>query len=159
MMRMVEYTGTEGKIWMNNFLRTCFEMFSTGKGGDYVAEKAEVNIGWLFPVGDEAHELGYPHMFTDMFDSIDQGRPPQEILYEGYVVNAVLDAAYRSAATKNWEAVELPVRRGAEASDATKGYTSFDGKYNLIKEEVLPDGITKRILKDKQTLVVVAIGL
>lgn len=154
-----EVAGTEGTIWMNNFLRTGFEMFSTGKGGEYVAEKAEANTGWLFPVGDEAHELGYPHMFTDMFDSIDQGRQPQETFYDGYVVNAILDAAYRSAATKKWEAVELPVWRGAEASEAIKGYTSFDDKYYLIKEEVLPGGVTKRILKDKQTGEVVSVEL
>ena len=63
-----EVMGTEGTIWVNSFLRTGFEMFTSGKGEGYVAEKAEVNKGWLFPVGDEAHELGYPHMFTDMFE-------------------------------------------------------------------------------------------
>ena len=78
MMRMVEYAGTEGKIWMNDFLRKGFGMFRKGKGGEYVAEKADVNTGWLFPVGDEAHEPGYLPMLIDMFDSIDQGRPPKE---------------------------------------------------------------------------------
>ena len=65
-----EVMGTEGTIWLNNFLRTGFEMFSTGKGG-YVAEKAESSSGWLFPVGDEVHELGYTNMFTDMFNAIE----------------------------------------------------------------------------------------
>ena len=50
-----EVIGTEGTIWINSFLRTGFEMFTTGKGADYVAEKAESNTGWLFPVGDEAN--------------------------------------------------------------------------------------------------------
>src|SRR6478609_1896158 len=90
-----EVMGTEGTIWLNSFLRTGFEMFSTGKGG-YVAEKAESNSGWLFPVGDEAHELGYPNMFTDMFDAIETLREPQESFYDGYIVNAVLDAAFLS---------------------------------------------------------------
>ena len=36
-----EVMGTEGTIWINSFLRTGFEMFTTGKGSDYVAEKAE----------------------------------------------------------------------------------------------------------------------
>jgi hypothetical protein len=98
-------------------------------------------------------------MFTDTFESIDQRRPPQETFYDGYVVNAILDAAYRSAATKNWEAVELPVWRGAEASDVIRAYTSFDDKYYLIKEEVLPNGVTKRILMDKQTVEVVSVDL
>ena len=69
-----EVMGTEGTIWMNNFLRTGFEMFTTGKGADYVAEKAESNTGWLFPVGDEVNELGYNHMFTDMFNSMEKGK-------------------------------------------------------------------------------------
>ncbi len=32
--------------------------------------------GWLFPVGDEVHELGYVHMFTDMLDALEPGRRP-----------------------------------------------------------------------------------
>jgi hypothetical protein len=66
--------GTEGTIWVNSFLRTGFEMFTTGKGADYVAEKAESNSGWLFPVGDELNELGYNHMFMDMFRAYEGNR-------------------------------------------------------------------------------------
>jgi len=72
-------------------------MFTTGKGADYVSEKSESNSGWLFPVGDEVNDLGYNHMFTDMFNSLEKGVDPKETFYDGYVVNAVLDAAYRSA--------------------------------------------------------------
>src|ERR1041385_3329727 len=94
-----EVMGTEGTIWSNNFLRTGFEMFTSGKGADYVAEKAESNSGWLFPVGDELNELGYNHMFADMFHAKEGNRPARETFYDGYVVNAILDAAYRSATT------------------------------------------------------------
>src|SRR5690348_6855486 len=51
-----EVMGTEGTIWVNNFLRTGIEMFTSGKTTSYVAEKAESTSGWLFPVGDEVHE-------------------------------------------------------------------------------------------------------
>ena len=44
------------------------------EGGGYVAEKAELVSGWLFPVGDEVSELGYVDMFSDMFDAMEQGR-------------------------------------------------------------------------------------
>ena len=92
-----EVAGTHGTIWLNHFLRTGYEMFTAGGGGGYVAEKAETAAGWLFPVGDEVSELGYVDMFTDMFDALDGGRTPRETLYDGYVVNAVMDACYRSA--------------------------------------------------------------
>ena len=44
-----EVSGTEGTIWLNHWLRTGFETFTTGEGGSYVAEKAETDSGWLFP--------------------------------------------------------------------------------------------------------------
>jgi len=146
-----EVMGTEGTIWANNFLRTGFEMFSTGKGVLYVAEKAESNAGWIFPVGDEVHELGYSHMFTDMFDAIDKGKQPAETFYDGYIVNAILDAAYKSAKTKQWEPVKLGVWRGLKEQQAAKEMAAYDDQYYLIKEEVLPGGEKKYIIKHKIT--------
>src|SRR5436190_8338811 len=108
-----EVAGTEGTIWANHFLRTGFEIFSSGEGGGYVAEKAETASGWLFPVGDEVSELGYVDMFTDMFDALDQGREPMETFYDGYVVNAVMDAVYASAKSGRWETVQVDGWRGA----------------------------------------------
>jgi predicted dehydrogenase len=146
-----EVMGTEGTIWANNFLRTGFEMFTTGKGGQYVAEKAESNAGWLFPVGDEVHELGYSHMFTDMFDAIDKKIEPAETFYDGYIVNAILDAAYKSAASKQWEPVQISDWRGKAIETTAKKMTSYDDQYYLIKEEVLPSGEKKFIIKHKVT--------
>jgi predicted dehydrogenase len=146
-----EVMGTEGTIWLNNFLRTGFDMFSTGKGVNYVAEKAESSSGWLFPVGDEVHELGYNHMFTDMFDAIENKKEAAETFYDGYIVNAILDAAYKSAKTKQWEPVQIDDWRGDAVTAATKEQVSFNEKYFLIKEEVLPDGKKVFVLKDKVT--------
>jgi hypothetical protein len=141
--------GTEGGIWINNFLRTGFEMFSTGKGTGYVAEKAEINSGWLFPVGDESHELGYPNMFTDMFEAIETKRLPLESFYDGYVVNAILDAALLSARSKQWEPIHLDIWRGETTVAGEQKLTDFDKDYYLIKEELLPNGDQKLILKNK----------
>ncbi len=146
-----EVMGTEGTIWANNFLRTGFEMFTTGKGEQYVAEKAESNAGWLFPVGDEVHELGYSHMFTDMFDAIDKKTEPSETFYDGYIVNAILDAAYKSAVSKQWEPVQLTNWRGKAIAVSTKKMTNYDDQYYLIKEEILPSGEKKFIIKHKIT--------
>ncbi len=146
-----EVMGSEGTIWLNSFLRTGFDMFTTGKGADYVAEKAESNSGWLFPVGDELNELGYNHMFADMFNAVEAGKAPQETFYDGYVVNAILDAAYRSAASKQWEPVQLPVWRGQEGVQKEKALTSYNEQFYLIKEEMTHFGSQKLILKDKKT--------
>jgi predicted dehydrogenase len=145
-----EVMGTEGTIWINSFLRTGFEMFSTGKGGDYVAEKAESNTGWLFPVGDELNELGYNHMFNDMFSAIEKGTVPKETFYDGYVVNAVLDAAYRSAKSKLWEPVKLEVWRGREGVSKDSHLVEFDADHYLVKEEMTHYGAKKLILKNKK---------
>ena len=146
-----EVMGTDGNISINNFLRTGFEMFSTGKGVNYVAEKAESTSGWLFPVGDEVHELGYNHMFTDMFDSIEKGEQPAENFYDGYVVNTILDAAYKSVKTKQWEQVIIEGWRSNNETFKVHQLPSYDENYYLIKEEILPSGEKSSIVKHKQT--------
>jgi predicted dehydrogenase len=154
-----EVMGTEGTIWVNSFLRTGFEMFTSGNTDNYVAEKAETNVGWQFPVGDEAHELGYPTMFNDMFDAYEKGIQPRETFYDGYVVNAIIDAAYKSAKTKLWEPVQLPEWRGKRGLSKPSVYQAYDEKHWLIKEEILPNGDKKIILKDKSTGVISEIAL
>ena len=146
-----EVMGTEGTIWMNNFLRTGLEMFTTGKGADYVSEKAESNTGWLFPVGDEVNDLGYNHMFTDMLNSVEKGTAPRETFYDGYIVNAVIDAAYKSAKTKLWEPVKLDVWRGKEGLSKPSTLVEYDADNYLIKEEMTHYGAKKVIIKNKKT--------
>ncbi len=144
-----EVAGTNGTIWLNHFLRTGFEMF-TAAGGGYVAEKAETETGWLFPVGDEVHELGYTHMFTDMFDAMDNNRAPMETFYDGYVVNAILDAAYRSAKSRRWETVEIEWRSTEPVKPLRRAAQEIDG-YALVKEERMHGNKLKQILSDKTT--------
>jgi predicted dehydrogenase len=133
-----EIAGTGGTVWINNFLRTGF-----------VAEKAETDAGWLFPVGDEVSELGYVDMFTDMFDAMDEGREPMETLYDGYVVNAIMDACYRSSRSRAWEPVDLDWR-GGKTEPIGKEPELFEGLV-VIKRELLPDGRSKLILKDPKS--------
>ena len=146
-----EVMGTEGTIWINGFLRTGLEMFTTGKGAGYVSEKSESNSGWLFPVGDELNELGYNHMFANMFSAMEKGTAPSETFYDGYVVNAILDAALLSAQTKLWEPVKLDVWRGKIGVNKENVMQSYDDKYYLVKEEMIHYGAKKVILKDKST--------
>ena len=144
-----EVAGTEGTIWTDHFLRTGFEIYTSGGGDGYVAEKLESNEGWLFPVGDEVGELGYIDMFTDMFDAMDEDREAQETFYDGYVVNAIMDAAYKSAESRQWESVDIEWRGGTTPRIAKKA-SSHDG-HSIVKEETLPDGRRKLMLSHKDT--------
>jgi len=144
-----EVAGTEGTIRLDHFLRTGFEVYSGGGGGGYVAEKVEATQGWLFPVGDEVVELGYVDMFTDMFTALDTGGAPRETFYDGYVVNAVMDAAYRSARSRRWEPVELEWR-GEAAPRIARSVARHDG-HAIVKSELLPDGRRKLILSHRET--------
>jgi len=144
-----EVSGSEGTVWINHWLRTGFEMFTDVGQGGYVSEKTEGDRGWLFPVGDEVGELGYTAMFTDILNALDQGTEPMETFYDGYVVNAIMDACYRSIRSKRWEPVELAVWRGQEEAAAEQHLAEYDESHLLVKQEVMPDGKTKLILKEK----------
>ncbi len=145
-----EVMGTHGTVWLNHFLRTGFDMFTAPGQSGYVAEKAESDSGWIFPVGDENQDLGYNHMFNDMFTAYEKGIQPQETFYDGYVVNAIMDAAYASVKSKKWEPVVLKDWRGLpEGAESTAVLEDYDDQHYLIKEEILPGGKKKIILKDK----------
>jgi predicted dehydrogenase len=146
-----EVAGTEGTIWLNHWLRTGFEMYTAGGERDYIAEKAEANSGWLFPVGDEAVALGYNDMFTDMLDALDNGATPRETFYDGYVVNAIIDAAYASIRCRSWQRVELPIWRGREGNENVAVLRDYDAEHVLLKEERMLDGSTKLLLRHKKT--------
>jgi predicted dehydrogenase len=146
-----EIMGSEGTIWSNGFLRTGLEVFTSGKGTGYMAEKAETDSGWTFPVGDEVHDLGYNHMFTDMFSALDELSSPKETFYDGYIVIVIMDAAYKSVQTKKWESIEFEVWRGKEGGYHEKPLVTFDDDHWLVKEEVTHYGVKKLILKEKLT--------
>jgi len=75
-----------------------------------------------------------------------------EDFYDGYIVNAIIDACYKAADTEKWETVEIADwRGGAAADDGADKFTSYDEEHYLIKEERMPSGQLKLILKHKQS--------
>jgi predicted dehydrogenase len=146
-----EISGTEGTIWLNHWLRTGIEVFTATGSNHYVAEKSESNTGWLFPVGDEATALGYTDMFEDMLNAYERGKPPRETFYDGYIVNAIVDASYRSMQSKRWEAIELEQWRGESETSIESGPAMLDSVHEVIKREVLPDGSKRWIVRNRTT--------
>lgn len=146
-----EVSGSEGTIWLNHWMRTGFEMYTANGQKGYVAEKAEGDTGWMFPVGDETAALGYVEMFSDILSALDRGTAPTETFYDGYVVNAIMDAAYRSEMTKRWEPIELYQWRGDQTLSQSQTVRHYDDHHFLIKRERMPDGQTRVILRNKES--------
>lgn len=73
----------------------------------YVGEKADAETGWIFPVPDEVRVHGHDLMLADVIEAFRSGRQPRETFADGYAVNMVLDAAYRSMKSGCWEPVTL----------------------------------------------------
>ncbi len=61
---------------------------------------------------------------------------PKKPFYDGYVVNCILDAAYRSAKSKQWEPVKLDIWRGKTGVSKDSHLCEFDADHYLVKEEV-----------------------
>ncbi len=145
-----EVAGTHGTIWINHFLRTGLEMFTAGgAGGGYVAEKAETDAGWLFPVGDEVSELGYVDMFTDMFDAIDEGRRAH-----GDAVRRLRRERHHGRLLPLGQEPRLGGGRARLAwrQDGAHRQGAGDVRdFVVIKRELLPDGRFKLILKDPRS--------
>lgn len=100
-----EVYGTEGTIFTDVTRETPIKVFSR-PGAGYVVEKAESETGWLFPPVDEAWTYGYTGEMRHFVECVASNHRPRETFHDGYIVNVILDAAYHSMETKQWERVE-----------------------------------------------------
>jgi len=100
-----EVYGTEGAIFTDVTRETPLKVFSR-PGASYVVEKADAETGWLFPPVDEAWVYGYREEMRHFVECVAQNKAPRETFEDGYVVNCILDAAYRSIASRRWERVD-----------------------------------------------------
>lgn len=100
-----EVYGTKGRL-VHDSSATSLRAFIEEPAG-YLAEKTDADTGWVFPIADEARVYGYDEQFRDMIGAFRAGTDPRETFEDGYVVNSILDAAYRSMRSGRWEPVEI----------------------------------------------------
>lgn len=100
-----EVHGTQGAIFTDVTRSTPIEAFTTAPSG-YVVEKAESEQGWVKPVPEEAFVYGYQAEMKHFVDCVRDGTTPRETYRDGYVVNTIIDAAYRSSDSRRWEAIQ-----------------------------------------------------
>jgi predicted dehydrogenase len=72
----------------------------------YIGEKADADTGWIYPVPNETYVHGHDAMMADVVEAFREGRVPRETFEDGWIVNTILDAAYRSIKSGRWETVE-----------------------------------------------------
>lgn len=101
-----EIHGSEGSVFTDVTRMTPISAFTT-KAAGYVVEKADIDFGWTKPLPEEAFTYGYQAEMKHFVECVRQGKRPRETYEDGYVVNCVLDAGYRSMRERGWTAVEL----------------------------------------------------
>jgi predicted dehydrogenase len=113
-----EICGTEGRIVTDSTATPVWGFVARSAG--YLMEKADAETGWVYPIPDEARVYGYHEEMRHFVECFASGGTPRETFADGYVVNCVLDASYRSMTTGRWETVEIDpaVAGSAVASSA-----------------------------------------
>ena len=99
-----EVYGEGGRI-IQDMTSTPMRAFIERPAG-YLGEKMDADTGWVFPVPDETHVHGHDAMMQHVVEAFRSGVTPRETFEDGLIVNAILDAAYRSMESGRWEAVD-----------------------------------------------------
>jgi predicted dehydrogenase len=101
-----EVYGEAGRI-IQDMTSTPLRAFIERPAG-YIGEKADADTGWVFPVPDETHVHGHDAMMQHVIEAFRAGTPPRETFEDGVIVNAILDAAYRSMKSGRLEPATIP---------------------------------------------------
>jgi predicted dehydrogenase len=98
-----EAYGDAGRI-IHDITSTPMKAFIERAAG-YLGEKTDADMGWVFPTPNETYVHGHDAMMRDVVEAFRAGRQPRESFRDGYIVNAALDAAYRSIRSGQWEPI------------------------------------------------------
>jgi predicted dehydrogenase len=96
-----EIHGSEGSIFTDVTRQTPITAF-TGKPSGYIVEKADIDFGWTRPLPEEAFTYGYQAEMKHFVECVRDGATPRETYEDGYAVNCILDAGYRSMRSHRW---------------------------------------------------------
>ena len=96
-----EIHGDEGSIFTDVTRGTPIRSFTPRPSG-YVIEKADLDFGWTQPLPEEAFAYGYQAEMRHFVECVRDGTTPRETYEDGYIVNCILDAGYRSIREGRW---------------------------------------------------------
>jgi len=104
-----EIYGSDGAIFLDVTREMGIRVFTVApedKVG-YIVEKAEAKKGWMYPIWREHELYGYLFELQHFISCIGKDKKPRETFRDGYIVNCILDACYRSIKTRKWESIHL----------------------------------------------------
>jgi len=104
-----EIYGSDGAIFIDVTRETGIKVFTVApeeKVG-YIVEKAEAKKGWMYPIWREHELYGYLFELQHFISCILKDKQPRETFKDGYIVNCMLDACYRSIKTGKWEKITI----------------------------------------------------
>ena len=108
----VEVYGGNGTVFVNISREAGISLF-TAQGaskisgtGETITETTETKKGRVFPALNEHATLGFVDEIKHFLSSLSTGQKAIETFEEGYLVNKIIDAAYRSAKSGSWEPIE-----------------------------------------------------
>jgi predicted dehydrogenase len=102
-----EIYGSDGTIFIDPTRQTGIRVFSVAaeeKAG-YMAEKTETKRGWMYPICREHEAFGYLFELEHFLSCISEGRTPRVTFEDGYTVNRIIDACYKSIQSRKWEPI------------------------------------------------------
>jgi len=99
-----EVVGSEGRLITDSTATSVWGFI--GRPAGYLMEKADAETGFVYPIPDEARHYGYSEELRHFAECYLSGAEPRESFVDGYIVNVILDACYRSMKSGRWEPVE-----------------------------------------------------
>jgi predicted dehydrogenase len=96
-----EIHGSDGSVFTDVTRGTPIASFTARPAG-YVVEKADLDFGWTRPLPEEAFAYGYQAEMRHFVECVRDGQAPRETYEDGFVVNTILDAGYRSMRSGKW---------------------------------------------------------
>lgn len=99
-----EVHGSEGSLFTDVTRQTPLASFTPRPAG-YVIEKADLDFGWTRPLPEEAFAYGYQAEMRHFVECAREVKTPRETYEDGYIVNCILEAGYRSMRSRKWERV------------------------------------------------------
>jgi len=105
----LEVYGSEGAVFIDPTRETGIKVFTVAREEKvgYIVEKAEAKKGWMYPIWREHEVYGYLFELQHFLSCIRTGKMVRETFRDGYIVNCILDACYKSVKSRKWESISF----------------------------------------------------